>query len=785
MPSYGFRDIRVLGEGPLDTDIYIIGEGPGLQEEKYGRPWIGDVGKELDRILGAAGIERRKCYLDNITQYKPYGDKALAFKPDGRSPSEVYALGIKNITDIIREHRPKVVVAVGGYALWGLTLLDSITKYRGSILEAILIPGQKIVATLHPSYLLRGQWVMRNPVIWDFEKAKLESQCAEINKPEYDWVVAGPKEEMPLAEAEKEILGSERFVVDIETFGGKNLACVGYGLSNNRAIVVPDAGSLTTEFYRTTLENNIFKILQLAMFDYTFMACVKGITIQGIAWDTLLASHTLYPDLPKGLDFLCSIYTRQAYYKNEGKIWRKTGDLNRFWHYNAIDCCNEYKVYEEQQAEVDRAGVRETAEFMTALVEPYGEATVFGMGVDRILMDKMKEEHEVTAAELQGKLEALIGREINVRSHKQVVQLVYKELKLPKRVKNKSLTTDKKVLLDLAAKTKNPELNMIVEIRENMKFANDFADATKILDEGRFRCSFNICGTGFSRLSSSMTVWGAGTNQQNFPDEARKFIVADKGTSLIVVDLMQAEAIVVAFIAEDELEIGWFLQELDSHVMLASLIFNKDPEDIVFAERFIAKTSHHALNYIMGDYTFTLTVNKGYRETGISLEQKEAKAIRLKYLALRPALSMWWDSEVRSVMETGELTTCVKSEFQPKGRTRQFLERYSDKLRKQIVSFRPQGSVGDVCHHGVLRYWRDPEMKELRSESRIVLLSQQHDGVIYQIADEVIDDTVPKLMKMCLVNLEANGRKFIIPVEAKVGKAWNKDSLGDHSILRG
>lgn len=784
MADSGFKKTVVPGEGDPRSNIYLIGEGPGGDEEKYGRPFVGPAGRELDRILGAAGIERRSCYVDNIVRRRPFGDKNKAFHPAGPAPSMEFAEGIAHITDLIREHRPNVVVAIGSHAMWGLTLLDSITTWQGSIVEAVLIPGQKILPVLHPSYIMRGMWHLRTPTIWYFMRARREATFSELDLPVYDWVVAKPEGPFTLDMAREEILDADYVVPDLETFGGRNLACMGYGLSSRRAIVVPHTGPTTIQFYKETLETSTPKGGQNLMSDFIFMACVHDVRIRNIDWDTMLASHTMYPDLPKGLDNLCTYYTRQPYYKSEGKVWKRTHDLNRFWQYNATDCCTEFEIIEAQRAEVDEFKARETAEFMASLIEPYGEATVLGMGIDRGLMDRMAEEKGLQSAELQGVLEGTIGHELNVRSDPQVKDFVYNELKLPKRYKKRALTVEKKVLLDLAAKTGSSELKAVVKIRSLRHFVSSNA-TPKILDiDGRFRCNFKLGGTKSSRLSSSSTLWGAGTNQQNFPDEARKFIIADPGTSFVVLDLQQAESTVVAFLCEDELEMMWFHEQLDAHKMLAALIFNKEPEDIIFGERYLAKHCHHGLNYMMYPRTFTLRINEKFQETGVTVTEAEATAIRIKYLALRPALPLWWDKSANIVRETGKLITVVRSEIQPEGRTRYFMGKWTDRMKSDIIYYVPQASVGDVSHHCTLRYWQDEEMREMRKAGQIGLLNQLHDGLTFQIKDDMIDELAPKLMKMSLVDLEAHGRKFVVPVDVSVGKSWDRDSLKEYGTLR-
>lgn len=144
-------DRAVLGEGPMEPAVAFVGEQPGDQEEREGRPFIGPAGQLFDKALAEAGIDRAGVYVTNAVKhfkYEPRGKKRLHKRPN---PGEVkrYRWWLKRELDFVR---PKLVVAMGGTALLGLTGKPlSVLKTRGPITFEGL-PGY---ATVHPSYLLR------------------------------------------------------------------------------------------------------------------------------------------------------------------------------------------------------------------------------------------------------------------------------------------------------------------------------------------------------------------------------------------------------------------------------------------------------------------------------------------------------------------------------------------------------------------------------------------------------------------------------------------------------
>jgi len=150
-PLSSGADRAVLGEGPVGAAVAFVGEQPGDQEEREGRPFVGPAGRLLDRALAEAGIDRTKAYLTNAVKhfkYEPRGKKRLHKRPN---PGEVkrYRWWLQKELAFVG---PRLVVALGNTALLGLTGEPlSVLKSRGP-LRLSTFPGY---ATVHPSYLLR------------------------------------------------------------------------------------------------------------------------------------------------------------------------------------------------------------------------------------------------------------------------------------------------------------------------------------------------------------------------------------------------------------------------------------------------------------------------------------------------------------------------------------------------------------------------------------------------------------------------------------------------------
>ncbi|MER3555076.1 MAG: uracil-DNA glycosylase [Meiothermus sp.] len=137
----------VFGEGNPDAKLMIIGEGPGEEEDKTGRPFVGRAGQLLDRILEAAGIARESVYISNIVKCRPPGNRVPA--PD--EAKTCTSLWLNKQLELIR---PQIIVPLGATAC-ELFLGEkvAITKIRGQWLDW---QGVKVMPMLHPAYLLRN-----------------------------------------------------------------------------------------------------------------------------------------------------------------------------------------------------------------------------------------------------------------------------------------------------------------------------------------------------------------------------------------------------------------------------------------------------------------------------------------------------------------------------------------------------------------------------------------------------------------------------------------------------
>ncbi len=140
----------VFGDGAENAQVMLVGEAPGADEDRIGKPFVGRCGKLLDKMLKAIQLERTQCYITNVLPWRP---------PGNRTPTDdEIAVCLPFLKRQIELIRPDFILLLGGISLKSvMDTADSISRTRGKWLE-YSVPSKNIcvLATYHPSYLLRS-----------------------------------------------------------------------------------------------------------------------------------------------------------------------------------------------------------------------------------------------------------------------------------------------------------------------------------------------------------------------------------------------------------------------------------------------------------------------------------------------------------------------------------------------------------------------------------------------------------------------------------------------------
>jgi DNA polymerase len=325
--------------------IWVVGEAPGQEEERQGKPFVGKAGEELSRIFRDADINRTEVGITNVFTERPDGNRVETlcgrkadmpvdydFPPLSLGhyvrPEHLHELG--RLKAELVAAKPNIVLALGNTALWALCQITGITKVRGTIMESVLIPGLKILPAFHPAAILR-QWDFRTITVADFIKAKGESKFPEIRYPKRTVYIAETLEDLAKFKTilEAALKGNQLLSVDIETLKHKYISCIGFAPSKDGALVVPFISRARPgyhywqdendeleawRFCKWILESKIKKIGQNFLYDWQYLY-EAGIRVYNVTDDLMLEHHALWPELEKSLGFMGSVHTNEQAWK--------------------------------------------------------------------------------------------------------------------------------------------------------------------------------------------------------------------------------------------------------------------------------------------------------------------------------------------------------------------------------------------------------------------------------------------------------------------------------------
>lgn len=776
----------VPAEGDKTAKIVLIGEAPGKNEDLTGRPFVGAAGNLLEQLLHKNNLARHDCYITNLCKVRPsrwYARFGGTKKPKTDNDFQIFWKGTK--PSVVLEHMKhlllkelekttsRVIVCLGGNALWALTGKKEIGKWRGTVFE-IEIGGIKryVLGTFHPAAIYRphkdlSPGAMATIINIDIGRATSLLKMNSLPKVDRTLIIEPTLDD--ILEFSKTVKSELSF--DIETRPGE-IICISFASSPTHAISIPT----TKHYWGTTSKmkdalvaieglltlDGVTKVAQNMMFDLSYICRFWGFLPTKPWYDTQVAMHSCYSELLKGLDFMCSIFTFEPYYKDDLKMW-ETAKLSNsvLYEYNAKDSAVTLEIKRRLDNEMDKLGVRHTFYYMMDLIEPLLFMSLSGLKIDINALDELKKKLEKELNDAMNNAKMVFG-EVNFNSPKQLKELFYEKLGYDEVRKDGKLTTDDNALKKLSKK--HPEVKLIQKVREKQKALSNYAKVNLDPIDGKLRCEFKVTGTETGRISSARSPFGSGTNLQNWPKGIRHIVIPDEdGLVFTEADLKGAEAMVVAYISEDEYLIKLFEEGKNIHTWTACMLFGVDEDEVkrdkdkwkddpTKSMYYKAKKIRHAGNYMMSWKTVSDV---------LEVPAKEAKRLLNRFYDISPAVKRWHSTIIQQIKLTRTLTSLT-------GRKRIFFDMFGPKLWREAVAFIPQDTVTTVINKGIIRIYNT-----LCAEHKdIALKLQVHDSVLLQhpkSKTELVHEMLPKLLHE---PLEFKGRKFAIEVELKTGKNW-------------
>ena len=406
---------------------------------------------------------------------------------------------------------------------------------------------------------------------------------------------------------------------------------------------------------------------------------------------------------------------------------------------------------------VDASLDRLFAELELPLIPILARMEATGVAIDLEALGILDVEFAGELARLEAEIFADVGHEFTLGSPKQLEQVLFYELNLPKGRRTKTgFSTDASVLEDLRAA--HPAVGKLLDWRLYSKLRSTYIAALPELlaDDGRLHTTFHQAVASTGRLSSS------DPNLQNIPIRTplgrriRRAIVAGApDVTLVAADYSQIELRILAHVSGDAHLREAFLAGADIHRDTAALVLHKDPADITPDERSMAKMVNFGIAYGMSDFGLSSRAN---------IPRAEAKAFIDRYFATYSGISYYMLHIKETARQQGYVTTLL-------GRRREIpeLRATNPSLRgageRMAINMPIQGTAADIMKIAMIRVDRRLRVEGFGSR----LLLQVHDELLLEVPREEVARLVPVLRETMEGALALD---VPLTVDVKTGDDW-------------
>ncbi|WP_104422188.1 DNA polymerase I [Methylobacter tundripaludum] len=699
----------------------------------------GKIGENLRASLEQLPLSKQlttiKCDLD-----LPYGIEDLKQQPMDKAE-------LKNL------------LAELGFSSW-LKSLDASTEPVLSVAE-----GLSTGASTKP---------VLSPVEADEDKpAKIDSNHETIlTEPHFnDW----------LAQLEK----AELFAFDTETtsldYSKAQIVGISFAVTPGKAAYVPLAHdypgvpdqldrSEILEKLRPLLENpHKAKLGQNLKYDMHVLAN-HGIALRGIAHDTMLESYVLNSTATKhNMDDLAKEYlgVETIHYEDvAGKGAKQIGfqevSIEQAAPYAAEDADITLQLHQVLSAKLAQQPrlLELYTEMEVPLISVLARIENNGVLIDTAMLAQQSLELSSQIISLEQHAHDLAGQTFNLGSPKQIQDILYDQQKLPvlKKTPKGQPSTEESVLQELAIDYPLPKL--ILEYRSLSKLKSTYTDKLPQQVDGqtgRIHTSYHQAVAATGRLSSS------DPNLQNIPirsEEGRKIrqaFVAPEGKKVVAADYSQIELRIMAHLSADEGLLKAFTEGQDVHRATAAEVFGVAPEQVTTDLRRSAKAINFGLIYGMSSFGLA-------QQLGLSRSQ--AQSYIDLYFTRYPGVKNYMDNIREQARAQGYVETLFgRRLYLPEINSRNAARRqYAERT---AINAPMQGTAADIIKRAMIAadrwLYRDtPDAK---------MIMQVHDELVFEIAEEQLDDCVAKIRSiMCA----AAGLDVPLIVDIGIGNNWDE-----------
>jgi DNA polymerase-1 len=383
-----------------------------------------------------------------------------------------------------------------------------------------------------------------------------------------------------------------------------------------------------------------------------------------------------------------------------------------------------------------------------------------GVAVDVPKLEALFERLSTEVAEVAQKAYAIIGREINLASPKQLQTVLFDELGMTgtKQVKT-GFSTNAAALNELFEQTQHPFLERLLEHREATKIRQIVETMLKSVgSDGRIHTNYVQTGTSTGRLSSESP------NLQNIPIKSERgreirdaFIVGPGFETLLTADYSQIEMRIMAHLSEDEGIIEAFKTGEDLHRFVGARIFGVTPDEVTSAMRSKVKAMSYGLVYGLSEYGLAKQLR---------IPNAEAKQLMADYFARFGGVRRYLATVVDEAKTLG-FTRTVYGRRRPFDDLNSKLFQVRENARRAALNAPIQGTAADIMKLAMTRI--DQKMIEANLKSRMLL--QVHDELVFEVVAGELD-----ALQAIVVNEMEHVVELSVPLDVQIGigRSWDE-----------